>query len=123
LNIFTHERPLANCAGIHINTTYATTLLPTYYGDSVRGLRAEFYPGIRSRIQNLACLLACLLGCLLACPYGNSTYMFFVRFLCTFRYVFVCPLFHFFFICTTNSVPNDRVFYESMINKRLLCID
>ena len=27
LNIFTHERRLANCAGIHLTTTYATTLL------------------------------------------------------------------------------------------------
>jgi hypothetical protein len=32
-------------------------------------------------------LLAWLLACLLACPYGNSTYMFFVRFLCTFCHV------------------------------------
>ena len=32
-------------------------------------------------------LLACLVAWLLACPYGNSTYMFFVRFLCTFCHV------------------------------------
>ena len=35
----------------------------------------------------LACLRSCVLACLLACPYGNSTYMFFVRFLCTFCHV------------------------------------
>ena len=63
--------------------------------DIIRGLRAEFYPGIRSRIQNLACLLACLLGWLLAWLVAClSVRQFNVHVLCPFSLyvVFFCFL-------------------------------
>ena len=84
----------------------------------IRGLRAEFYPGIRSRIQNLACLLGCLVAWLLACL---SVRQFNIHVLCPFSLYEV-----FFFlqgdleVGTTRHITRDTPHYFLILRLRSL---